>query len=41
VADAITRLPIRHERWGQTNVTVLLEKVSFQYGIEEVGYKRI
>lgn len=41
VADAITRLPIRHEKWGQTNVTVLLEKVSFQYGIEEVGYKRI
>jgi hypothetical protein len=36
VADEITRLPIRNERWGQTNVTVLVEKVSFQFGIEEV-----
>ena len=35
VADEITRLPIRNERWGQTNVTVLVEKVSFQFGIEE------
>ena len=37
VADAITRLPIRRETWGQTNVTVLVEKVSFRYGIEEVS----
>ncbi|KAK3265576.1 hypothetical protein CYMTET_25742 [Cymbomonas tetramitiformis] len=34
VVDAITKLPVRHETWGETHVTTLVEKLRFTARLE-------